>query len=121
MRFAAIAVALLAMLACQRQENVDVEKSTPPSTNSAPPVIATSTSGTVQADRDDPGARPTIASPMTQVQLLEFRIDMPDALPAGKRTFNIINSGEKDHAFAVEGNGIEEKTQTLKRGDTASL
>jgi hypothetical protein len=106
--------------ACQRQENVDVAQSGAPATTTIPP-SASVASGTVPAERDDPGARPTLAGPVQEVHLIEYQIHLPESLPAGKLTFNVENGGKEDHGFEIEGNGIEQKTSILKAGDSAAL
>lgn len=113
-------LALLLFAACQRHETVDVAKSGPLATTTIPPGAVTA-SGTIPAERDDPGSRPTLAGPVQEVHLIEYQIHLPDSVPAGKLTFNVENGGKEDHGFEIEGNGIEEKTDILKRGDTASL
>jgi uncharacterized cupredoxin-like copper-binding protein len=40
---------------------------------------------------------------------------------AGAVTFEVINSGQIDHALEVEGQGVEEETDTIKPGETAEL
>ena len=68
------------------------------------------------------GGAPTASSAVTQVQLMEYEIQMPDTLPAGRTTFQIVNSGKLNHNFAVEGNGIASKlTSDVMRGDTAQI
>ncbi|HEY3070074.1 MAG TPA: cupredoxin domain-containing protein [Gaiellaceae bacterium] len=53
----------------------------------------------------------------------EFALD-PSTVPAdqsGTVTFRITNNGKIDHAFEIEGQGIEEETETIKPGETAEL
>ena len=66
-------------------------------------------------------SRPTPALAAQDVQLIEYSIRMPDTLPAGRFSFSVQNAGKEDHGFEIEGNGIEQKTDVLKRGDVASL
>jgi uncharacterized cupredoxin-like copper-binding protein len=40
---------------------------------------------------------------------------------AGTVTFRITNNGSIDHAFEVEGQGVEEETETIKPGESAEL
>ena len=58
---------------------------------------------------------------MHEVHLIEYQIHMPQTLRAGRVAFNVENGGKEDHANEIEGNGIEEKTEILKRGNTAAL
>jgi hypothetical protein len=108
------------MAACQRQENVDVAQSGARATTTISPGAATA-SGTIPAERDEPGSRPTPAGAVQEVHLIEYQIHLPDSVPAGKLTFNVENGGKEDHGFEIEGNGLEEKTNILKAGDSAAL
>ena len=40
---------------------------------------------------------------------------------AGTVTFEVTNNGSVDHALEVEGQGVEEETETIKPGETAEL
>jgi len=40
---------------------------------------------------------------------------------AGKVTFRVTNDGEETHALEVEGNGIEEETESIAPGESGSL
>jgi uncharacterized cupredoxin-like copper-binding protein len=40
---------------------------------------------------------------------------------AGELTINLTNDGQSDHALEIEGNGVEEETDTISPGDSASL
>jgi plastocyanin len=120
MRYATLAVLVFMLIACQRQKNVDVAQSGGPATTTTPP-SASVASGTVAAERDDPGSRPTLAGAAQEVHLIEYQIHLPDSLPAGKVTFNVENGGKEGHGFEIEGNGIEEKTDILRSGDSAAL
>ncbi|HKR62539.1 MAG TPA: cupredoxin domain-containing protein [Thermoanaerobaculia bacterium] len=101
MRCAAIAL-LIVLAACTRS-------------------AATPASNTNPTDREEPNGRPTVAGPILDVQLLEYQIDIPDILPKGKVTLNIVNAGEKDHGLEIEGNGLHAKSEVLKRGDQTAL
>ena len=57
------------------------------------------------------------------VALSDFKID-PSVVPArgpGKLTLSVINSGPSSHALELEGNGVEEKTDTIGTGESATL
>jgi plastocyanin len=53
----------------------------------------------------------------------EFALDpatvMLDA--AGTYTFRAVNDGSIDHALEIEGNGVEEETETIGPGESAEL
>jgi uncharacterized cupredoxin-like copper-binding protein len=53
----------------------------------------------------------------------EFKLD-PSSVKvdaAGTVTFRVTNNGSIDHALEVEGQGVEEKTEAIKPGETAEL
>jgi uncharacterized cupredoxin-like copper-binding protein len=53
----------------------------------------------------------------------EFKLD-PSSVKvdrAGTVTFKVTNNGQIDHALEVEGQGVEEETETIEPGETAQL
>jgi plastocyanin len=60
---------------------------------------------------------------MISIGETEFALD-PSSVQvdeAGTVTFNVTNNGSIDHALEVEGQGVEEETETIAPGDTAEL
>ncbi|HEX2061931.1 MAG TPA: cupredoxin domain-containing protein [Thermoanaerobaculia bacterium] len=116
----AVAFVLLFAAACQPTEEGPSQSSTMP-----PQEVGSTQTSTANApippQTDNPAGSPTPALPTQEVHLIEYQIHMPQTLPAGRIAFNVENGGKEDHAFEIEGNGIEEKTQVLKRGNTAAL
>lgn len=110
-----IAALLLLTAACQRQEKVDVTNDGAAATTTMSPSAAPATTAA------EPSSRPSTAEPVQEVHLMEYQIHLPDSVPAGRLTFQVENGGKEDHGFEIEGNGIEQKTSILKRGDTATL
>jgi uncharacterized cupredoxin-like copper-binding protein len=53
----------------------------------------------------------------------EFQLDPASVKvdEAGTLTFKVTNNGSVDHALEVEGQGVEEETETIKPGETAEL
>jgi len=54
---------------------------------------------------------------------IEYKLD-PSSVKvdqAGTVTFKVTNNGGIDHALEVEGQGVEEETETIKPGETAEL
>lgn len=49
-----------------------------------------------------------------------FALDAPQ-VSSGAITFNLKNEGDAPHDFAITGNGVEEKTALLQRGETDSI
>lgn len=63
-----------------------------------------------------------VASPVIDVQLMEFEIRMPDSVPAGRQTFHVANAGKATHNLAIEGNGLQARLAAdLSRGNSADL
>ena len=125
MRLLLICLALITAAACQR-ETPDVSRNTPSQSTTIAPTetaaVATSElNPPIVAQSDNPAATPTAASPTQEVHLIEYEIHMPDTLPAGRVAFNVENGGKENHAFEIEGNGIEQKTEILSRGNTSAL
>jgi hypothetical protein len=116
---------LLLATACQDREGDVSQQSPSQSSNDSatPPQSAESSTmnPVLPPEQDNPAARPTPAAPTQEVHLIEYAIHMPDTLPAGRIAFNIENGGKETHAFEIEGNGIEQKTTELSRGNTTSL
>jgi uncharacterized cupredoxin-like copper-binding protein len=112
--------ALLFACACQRQAE-DVSRNGSTAAANTPPSAAMSTNANPK-EAPEAGGGPTLAQGATQeVDLIEYQINLPETLPAGRTTFNIENGGKEEHAFVIEGNGIEKKSAELQRGDTTSL
>ena len=110
------------------RDTPDVSQNTPSqshATDAAHPQMTESNASTMNPvlppETDNPAERPTAASPTQEVHLMEYAIHMPDTLPAGRVAFNVENGGKETHAFEIEGNGIEQKTNELTRGNTAAL
>jgi plastocyanin len=53
----------------------------------------------------------------------EYKFDPADvtADAAGKVTFTVTNDGQETHALEVEGNGIEEETDSIAAGESGTL
>ncbi|HYH10337.1 MAG TPA: cupredoxin domain-containing protein [Thermoanaerobaculia bacterium] len=124
--FAVLFVILSALLAACQPGPEDQSQNSPSQSSTMPPqeVGTTQTSpmnAPIPPESDTPNARPTAASPTQEVHLIEYQIRMPETLPAGPVAFNVENGGKEDHAFEIEGNGLHQQTNVLKRGDTAAL
>ena len=125
MRIAVLLLSLLLVFACQR-ETPDVSQNTPSqssTTTDTPPQMgeASTMNPVIPPEQDNSAGSPTPASPTQEVHLIEYAIHMPDTLPTGRIAFNVENGGKETHAFEIEGNGIEQKTSELTRGNTAAL
>ena len=69
-------------------------------------------------------ATTTTSSAATSVPVIEteFKIALPKStLTAGSYSFEVKNDGKIEHDLVVQGNGVDEKTQTIEAGDTATL
>jgi plastocyanin len=111
---AALALAVLALGAagCGDDDNggdtaASTPTATPPATTQAPPATTAAPSG---------GAS-TVA-----VGATEFKFE-PASLTAkaGTVTFDLKNNGGAPHALEIEGNGIEEASETINGGDSTQL
>ena len=56
-----------------------------------------------------------------EVKLSEYKIEMPETVPAGSTTFKVTNAGKEMHNFEIEGNGIEKRVGKLNPGETKTL
>ena len=72
-------------------------------------------------DAGDNGSAPTSVSEAIQVKETEYKIDTVGSSKAGSVTFGVSNDGQETHALEVEGNGIEEETEDIPPGGSASL
>ncbi|HET7275884.1 MAG TPA: cupredoxin domain-containing protein [Longimicrobiaceae bacterium] len=55
-------------------------------------------------------------------RLFEWEIELSrDTVPAGEITFTAMNTGTMEHALEVEGPGVEEETEPIPPGETATL
>ena len=126
MRLPIASLLVLVLLgACQR-ESSDVSQNDPSRSRTAsgapqnaPPQSALNPA--VPPEKDEAASAPTPASPTQEVHLIEYMVHMPATLTAGRVGFNVENGGKEDHAFEIEGNGVHQKTEVLKRGGTTSL
>jgi plastocyanin len=53
----------------------------------------------------------------------EYKFDPADVTvdAAGKVTFTVANDGQETHALEVEGNGVEEETDSIAAGESGTL
>ncbi len=77
------------------------------------------------SDDGDEAGGTTAAAAEQSVELTatEFRFDPADVTldNAGTVTFTVSNEGQEEHALEVEGNGIEEETETIAPGESDTL
>jgi plastocyanin len=130
MRYAVALACALSFVACSREAPDDLAQSGPSQSTTvsgqSQPVGGQTNNSTMNPvlppEKDNPAARVGgAAEPEQEVHLLEYQINMPDTLRAGKTVFQIDNAGKENHAFEVEGNGVHTKTDTLTRGNTTTL
>jgi plastocyanin len=124
MRRAAVAlgVALLLTACPGNQKGQDESQNSPSktSTTTANPQAVPENSTAMNPVTTSQAA--AAASIPIQVQLTEYEIRMPDAIPAGTQTFHIADGGHENHNFVIEGNGVSQRlANDLTRGDTADL
>ena len=63
------------------------------------------------------------AAESVELTATEYSFDPADVSvdAAGEVTFNVTNDGEVTHALEVEGNGIEEETESIAPGESGTL
>lgn len=67
-------------------------------------------------------AMPAAGTAAVEVRLHGRTIEMPTTLPPGETTFTITNTGEHEHNFEIEGNGVERELESnLAPGETGEL
>jgi plastocyanin len=112
-----LAIGLLAAAGCGDDDDSDSGSNAPApaeTTEAAPP----STAEEPAPEEDSGGGGAT-----TAVSLKDFEIDPAEAtVQPGAVTFEISNDGQAPHALEIEGNGVEEVSDTLdSNGDTTTL
>lgn len=112
---APIAIVMYLSLACAQERTATEEGATATTTTgttTAAPASTDTTSTTVQLQGEDAIA----------VSLVDYRIQMPQTLPAGPAEFKVTNNGENEHDFRIHGNGIDRKLERpLKPLEVATL
>ena len=76
-----------------------------------------------EAESQDAEADAPAAGEAVVVRETEFSLDPPEVRldSAGTYTFRAVNDGSVDHALEIEGNGVEEETETIPAGESAEL
>jgi plastocyanin len=76
------------------------------------------------SDEGDDGA-PTAGASAERIEIsaTDFALDPPtiELDQAGEYTFRLVNDGGTAHALKIEGQGVEEETETIGPGETAEL
>ena len=68
------------------------------------------------------GGRPEQEAQVVQVQVTDNGIEMQNPLPTGLTTFQVTNSGTREHSFGLTGpSGDLKLEEPLKPGETASM
>ncbi|HUO85954.1 MAG TPA: cupredoxin domain-containing protein, partial [Thermoanaerobaculia bacterium] len=115
-----LVLAGLGLAACEvgddtEPDEVGVEQGTAPGTG------ATAADGDYFEGEAEP-AMPAAGTAAVEVRLHGRTIEMPASLPPGETTFTVTNTGEHEHNFEIEGNGIERELETnLQPGETGEL
>jgi len=88
-------------------------------------VFAVLVSAGCGSDDDSETGGDTAAAGSESVALTatEFKFDPADVTvdAAGNVTFTVTNDGQETHALEVEGNGVEEETDSIAAGDSGTL
>jgi hypothetical protein len=68
------------------------------------------------------GAKESIPSNAVQVLVSDNNIQMPESLPSGPTTFEVINTGHSAHSFGITGPaGDKTLDKALQPGETTTL
>ncbi|HEX2253028.1 MAG TPA: cupredoxin domain-containing protein [Thermoanaerobaculia bacterium] len=134
---AASTVLLLAIAGCQdRAEQEPEELGMEPGAAAVDDPAGLSTEGPLSTEGTmTPGgaagtgqpSAPAEGAAVVNVNLHGREIDMPRTIelppaPAGELTFVVTNSGEHEHSFEIEGNGVEHELEApLRPGESANL
>jgi uncharacterized cupredoxin-like copper-binding protein len=66
--------------------------------------------------------RPRTSPTVVDVRLGEWRVEVSAAtVPAGPVVFRVANAGQLEHAFEVEGNGLEKRSEPIVAGAERTL
>ena len=86
-------------------------------------LVALVPAGCGSDDESAGGTTSAGAAESVELTATEYAFDPADVSVAagGKVTFNIKNDGEETHALEVEGNGIEEETESIAPGESGTL
>ena len=85
-------------------------------------VVAAAGCGGGNGDEGEEGAGPATGNAI-EIALTDFALD-PAAVTLdapGTYTFRAVNEGNAPHALEIEGNGIEEATDTIDPGESAEV
>jgi uncharacterized cupredoxin-like copper-binding protein len=83
--------------------------------------------GAAATTSTQPAATPTATTPSkgrsaVTISATDFKFSPSDpTVKAGQATFTLRNDGQAPHALEIEGNGVEEETDTIQPGQTANL
>jgi uncharacterized cupredoxin-like copper-binding protein len=104
---------MCAVIFVARETSKAEAKGTEPTTTETRTAQATTRAATTTA---------TAAPKPVPVSETEFKIALPKTtVAAGAYTFEVKNDGNIDHDLVIKGNGVDEKTATIKAGDSATL
>jgi plastocyanin len=73
-------------------------------------------------DDGDNGATGDAAAQTIQISATDFQFEPADiTADAGEISFELTNDGQSPHALEIEGNGVEEESDTIDAGDSTTL
>ena len=92
-------------------------------------LVAIPVAGCGGDDGADEGAQATVETTATESAAQTIQVDamdfmfMPEDLQAepGEVTFELTNGGQAPHALEIEGEGVEEESDTIEGGESTSL
>jgi len=109
----AIAAIPVVLAACGSDDSTSTSAASDTSSTAA----TTDTSSTESSTTASTGGGETVSIGET-----EYKLDPSDAtVKAGEVTFDVSNNGATTHNLEIEGNGVEEVTDSLSPGDSGKL
>jgi len=109
----AIAAIPVVLAACGSDDSTSTSAASDTSSTAA----TTDTSSTESSTTASTGGGETVSIGET-----EYKLDPSDAtVKAGEVTFDVSNNGAATHNLEIEGNGVEEVTDSLSPGDSGKL
>jgi uncharacterized cupredoxin-like copper-binding protein len=56
-----------------------------------------------------------------EINFSDFAVQIPASIKAGQRTLKVTNSGKEEHDFHIVGNGVDEKVENVKPGESKTV
>lgn len=118
----ALALSGLALAACEGVDEREPEEVGTEAASTEAGEAGEPTAGDEYFGGDTGTGTPALGTASVEVRLHGRTIEMPASLPPGETTFVVTNTGDHEHSFEIEGNGIEQELEShLQPGETGEL